>query len=158
MTNVYETISKRLFGFARWHLTTVRDDDALADIYSRSEVEGANVEGLAREAMVLASSTRAETRTARHEAAALVSLCLAIRREQGDPSEADLYVYAFANDFCIAQAAKEGRLSRYNPNSVDGRTRMLAAIRAASKWCAEYGAIEAPHAARLAELIGEGGE
>ena len=159
-TNVYETISRRLFAYARWNLTTVRDDDALAEIYWRSERDAGtreDIEALGREAAALAIKSRGSiARPARSEAAALVSLCLEIRREQNDPSEANLYIGAFANTFCIARAAKEGRLHCYNANSRDGREQMLSVITSAAGWCPEYGDIETGHVARLTELIQKG--
>lgn len=157
--SVYETISRRLFSFARSRLSTVRDDPPLADIYLRSEREGATADdivALEREARVLARDSHGSlSRPARSQAASVVEVCLAIRREQGDPYEANIYVGLFANFFCIAKAAKEGQqaLARYNANSTDGRSQMAEVIRAASEWCREYGDVEAGHLARLTELI-----
>jgi len=151
--NVYETISRRLFSYARWHLTTVRDDPALADIYSSSEAEGVTLEdikALGREAVLLAQASRGNIqRPARADAASLVSLCLSIRREQGDPDEANMY--AFANTFCIAKAVKQGL--PYDANSREGRAAMIEVITSASKWCPEYRAIEAPHVTQLTERV-----
>lgn len=153
--NVYETISRRLFGFARWHLTTVRDDPALADIYVRSSAGGVTKEDIAalrREAVLLSQASRGDNvRPARSEAALLVSVCLDICYWQDDPGEADMNVFGFANSFCIAKAAKQGL--PYDANSREGRAAMAETITSVSKWCPEYGVIEAPHLAHLTKLV-----